>query len=288
MSLAAPRPRTEGGPSGAPPAALGALSPYVALARAGFRRWSTYRLAAAAGVFTNTFFGVVKLSILLAVAESAGGTVAGYDAATLSTYTWVAQGLIAFVMIFSWTELADRVRTGDVAVDLARPVDLQLAWLAADLGRAVWALVSRALVPLAFGALVYGLYLPRDATALALLPASLLLAVVVSFGCRFSVNLTAFWLVEIRGVVLLYVLVSGSLGGHLVPVQFFPDWLQAVAYATPFPSMVQTPIDLLTGQAAGAEAAGLVLAQVAWAAGVLLLGRLVQARATRKLVVQGG
>ena len=52
--------------------------------------------------------------------------------------------------------------------------------------------------------------------------------------------------------------------------------------------MVQTPIDLVTGQADGSAAAGLVLAQVAWAVGVLLLGRVVLVRATRKLVLQGG
>ena len=264
------------------------LTPAVALAGAGFRRWSTYRQAAAAGVFVNTVFGVIKLSILLGVADSAGGTVAGYDAASLSTYTWVSQGLIAFVLIFSWTELADRVRTGDIAVDLARPVDLQLAWLAADLGRAGWALLSRALVPLAFGALVYGMYVPQDPTALLLFPASAVTAVVVSFSCRFIVNLTAFWLVEVRGIVMLYVLVSGLLGGHLVPVQLFPDWLRTLAYATPFPAMIMTPIDLVTGQAQGLRALGLVAAQVAWAAGLLLAGRVVLARATRKLVVQGG
>ena len=78
---------------------------------------------------------------------------------------------------------------------------------------------------------------------------SLVLAVCVSFALRFMLNLVAFWLVEIQGIVLLYVLVSGLLGGNLVPVQLFPDWLQAVAYATPFPAMMQSPIDLVTGQA---------------------------------------
>ena len=167
-----------------------ALAPAAALAGAGFRRWSTYRQAAVAGVFVNTVFGVIRLSILLGVAESAGGEVAGYDAASLSTYTWVAQGMIAVVMIFTWTELADRVRTGDVAVDLARPVDLQLAWLAQDLGRAGWALISRGILPIAFGAAVYGIYVPGDVTAILLFPVSMLLAVVVSFACRFIVNLS--------------------------------------------------------------------------------------------------
>ena len=107
-------------------------------------------------------------------------------------------------------------------------------------------------------------------------------------ACRFAVNLTAFWLVEIRGVVMFYVLVSGLLGGHLIPIHLFPDWLRDLAYATPFPAMVQTPIDLMTGQATGLRALGLVAAQLAWAGGLLVGGRLVLAGATRKLVVQGG
>jgi ABC-2 type transport system permease protein len=101
-------------------------------------------------------------------------------------------------------------------------------------------------------------------------------------------NLVAFWLVEIQGLVLLYVLVSGLLGGNLVPVQLFPGWLQAVAYATPFPAMMQSPIDLVTGQATGAGAAREVAAQLAWAVAMLILGRVVLSRATRRLVVQGG
>jgi ABC-2 type transport system permease protein len=265
-----------------------ASSPMAALAGAGFRRWATYRQAAVAGVFVNTVFGVIKLSILLGVADSAGGTVAGYDRVGLSTYAWVSQGIIAVVMIFGWTELADRVRTGDIAIDLARPVDLQLAWLAADLGRAAWGLVSRAIVPILFGAAVFGFRVPTDPAALVLLPVSLTLAVCVSFACRFLVNLLSFWLTEVRGPVLFYVLASGMLGGHLIPVQLFPGWLQTVAYATPFPAMIQSPIDLVTGQAVGWGVLQRVVVQVVWALGLLGLGRVVLARATRRLVVQGG
>lgn len=265
-----------------------ALRPAAALAGAGFRRWSAYRHAALAGVFVNTVFGVIKLSILLGVARSAGGTVAGYDPASLSTYSWVSQGLIAIVVIFGWTELADRVRTGDIAVDLARPVDLQLAWLAADLGRAAWGLLSRFAVPVAFGAALFGFHWPSDPTALGLLPVSVFLAVVVSFGARFLVNLLAFWLTEVRGLVMCYVLVSGLLGGNLVPVQLFPGWLRTLAYATPFPAMLQSSVDLVTGQATGLRALGAVAGQLAWAVGLLLAGRVVLSRATRRLVVQGG
>ena len=126
------------------------------MARAGFSRWATYRQAAVAGMFTNTVFGIIKLSVLLAVIDETGGTVAGYDHASLSTYVWVSQGLIAVVYVFGWSELALRVRTGDIAIDLARPVDLQLSWLATDLGRATYAIGARAVVPMVVGALLFG------------------------------------------------------------------------------------------------------------------------------------
>ena len=148
--------------------------------------------------------------------------------------------------------------------------------------------MSRGILPIAFGAAVYGIYVPGDVTAILLFPLSMLLAVVVSFACRFILNLSAFWLIEIRGLVYALRARVRPAGRPPDPGAAVPDWLRHVAYATPFPALVQTPIDLVTGQATGARAVGLVGAQVAWAVVMLLAGRVVLARATRKLVVQGG
>ena len=128
---------------------------------AGFRRYATYRRATLAGAFTNTVFGVIRVSILFAAADAAGGTVAGYDRAALSTYTWVSQGLIAVAWLFGWTTVTQRVRTGDVAIDLGRPVHPIAAWLAEDLGRAGQACLIRFFAPLALGWLLFGLRLPE-------------------------------------------------------------------------------------------------------------------------------
>lgn len=269
----------------------GALLPAQAagaMARAGFSRWATYRQAAVAGMFTNTVFGIIKLSVLLAVIDETGGTVAGYDHASLSTYVWVSQGLIAVVFVFGWSELALRVRTGDIAIDLARPVDLQLSWLATDLGRATYAIGARAVVPMVVGALLFGFAFPHDPTAIVLIAPAIALAVVISFACRFLVNLAAFWLVEVRGLITLYVLTMNLLCGLVVPVQLFPTWLKVVAYSTPFPFLLQAPTDLVTGQAEGWQAVGIIAAQLGWCVVLLGLGRLVLSRATEKLVVQGG
>ena len=73
----------------------------------------------------NLYFGAMMVR-----RGDAGGTVAGYDRAALSTYTWIAQGMIAVVVLFGQFELAQRVRPGDVAVDDAEDVAR-----AADAGR---------------------------------------------------------------------------------------------------------------------------------------------------------
>ena len=254
----------------------------------GFRRWATYRGAMAAGAFTNTVFGLIRAYITVGAIGAAGGTLAGYDAKAGITYAFLAQALIAPVNIFTWNEFALRVRTGDVAVDLARPVDPQLAYLASDLGRAAYSIIPRGLPPMLVGGVVFGLAMPTAATPYLLGAISLLLAVMVSFACRWLANLAAFWLLDLRGVMMIYVLASGLLSGHLLPVHWFPSWLAAIANATPFPSIIQTPIDIVTGRAEGVDALALIGVQLGWLVVALIAGRLVFAAGTRKLVVQGG
>lgn len=254
----------------------------------GFRRWAAYRGAMAAGAFTNTVFGLIRAYITVGAIGAAGGTLAGYDAKAGITYAFLAQALIAPVNIFTWNELALRVRTGDVAVDLARPVDPQLAYLASDLGRAAYSLIPRGLPPMLVGGLVFGLAMPATALPYLLGSISLLLAVMLSFACRWLANLAAFWLLDLRGVMMIYVLASGLLSGHLLPVHWFPGWLAAIANATPFPSIIQTPIDIVTGRETAVGALALIGVQLGWLVVALLAGRLVFAAGTRKLVVQGG
>lgn len=261
---------------------------YSELAAAEFRRYSTYRLAVLAGVVTQGVFGFIRVSVLFAALAAAGGTLMGYDKLQASTYVWLGQALLAPLALFAWTEIADRVRTGEIAVDIARPVDLQLGWWARDLGRASFQLLSRGLPPLLIGALTVGLALPASWTAYPLGVVSVLLALSISFTLRYLLNLIAFWSVDIRGFIGLYFVVVAPLCGLVVPVHLFPDWLRTIAYATPFPSMLQVPVDVLSGRVLGLAAIEQVIMQLGWLVAVVVLARIVTWRGARRLVVQGG
>jgi ABC-2 type transport system permease protein len=263
---------------------------FRAIARSGFRRWSTYRQATIAGAFTNVVFGFVRCYVLLAVAgATAGQRAGGYDAEQLATYVWTGQGLLSVVALWGWTDLADRIRTGDVAADLIRPVHPVVSYLAADLGRAGHAMLTRFVPPLIVGAIFFPLYQPQRWATVPLFALSIILAVVACFGCRFLVNASGYWSNDARGAIFFWTLSSGVLAGLYFPLRLLPDWLAVLLYVgTPFPSLLQTPSDVLVERDGPAVQAGLVGLQAAWCVVLLALCVLVQRRAERKLVVQGG
>ncbi|GAB3464331.1 ABC transporter permease [Actinophytocola sediminis] len=263
----------------------GIVATLVAVAGAGFRRHSTYRQATLAGAFTNTMFGFMRCYILLSVA-GATGDVGGYDQARLATFVWVGQGLLAVVNFWSTPELAERVRTGDVVADLLRPVDLMTMFLAGDLGRAGYAMLTRFVVPVAVGLLTFDLFLPANPVTYGLFAVSVLLAVLISATCLYLVALTAFWLLDVRGVNTLWGLLAGAASGLYFPLPLLPDWLVTLLWVgTPFPSLLQAPLDVLVARGSGVA---LVAGQVAWLVVVVAVARTVQRRALRRLVVQGG
>ena len=55
------------------------------------------------------------------------------------TFTGLTQALLSFVALFPWFDVLRTIRTGEVAIDLARPVDFYGYWWAQDAGRALQA-----------------------------------------------------------------------------------------------------------------------------------------------------
>ncbi|OLR95091.1 hypothetical protein BJP25_08075 [Actinokineospora bangkokensis] len=260
----------------------------LALIAAGFRRYSTYRQATLAGAFTNTVFGFLRCYLLLSVAAAAG-SVGGYSGPQLVAYVWLGQGMLAVVNSWTPLELADRVRTGDVVCDLLRPIDPLLVVLCGELGRAGFALLTRFSIPLVVALLVFDFYLPGNPLAYPAFALSVVLAVLIGFACRYLVDLTAFWLLDTRGVQMLWVFVSGFASGLYFPLAILPGWLTTGLWvATPFPYLLQASADIAVERGGLGHALLLLGGQVFWVAVLLGLCSLVQRRGQRKLVVQGG
>lgn len=261
---------------------------YALIARLTFRRFSTYRAAVLGGIGANTVFGVVKAFILTAVWHTKPN-IGGYDLSDALTYTFLGQALIEPMAMFGGGfDLAERIRTGDVATDLFRPVDFQAYWLAQDFGRASFGLFSRGLVPFTVGALIFPLRIPTDPRLWAAFLLAFVFGLCVSFAIRYLVALTVFWLMDDKGVNGIVVTTGQVLSGMIMPLVMFPSALGALARALPFASVLQVPADVLLGKRTGTALLGAYAFEIAWAVALLAAGRYITLLARRKVVAQGG
>jgi ABC-2 type transport system permease protein len=240
-----------------------------------------------AGLVTNFFFGILRVSVLLAILGSQE-RLEGYGRAELFTYMALTQALIVYLSLFGWYDLMNAVHSGEVATDLLKPMGLVSFWLARDVGRAAVALLLRGITIMALYALFFEMVHPTSlgqATAVAI---SLVLALLISFGFRFLLNLAAFWSPNARGIGRFGFTLSWFFSGFLMPLAFFPAWVQQIAYLTPFPYMLNVIVDIYTGQLTGSALWATLLVQLCWAGLLLALAQVVLRTAVKRLVILGG
>ena len=263
---------------------------YVAIATRSFRRYSTYTAATVAGIFTNSAFGIILSFIYIAVWK-ASPHAGGYDVADALTYTWLGQAMIMPVAIWNGgttDEFAERVRTGDIAIDFYRPVP-PLGWyLAADLGRATYHLLTRGVAPSIVGALLFDLRGPVSPAAAIGFAVAIPLGVTVSFGLRMIVSTTTFWLLDDIGPRTLHACLAMFFCGLTVPLVLLPDGLRGVALRLPWASFLQVPSDIWLGKREGWAILGCLGQSAVWIAVLLGVAALLVRGGQRKLVVQGG
>jgi ABC-2 type transport system permease protein len=260
---------------------------YYEIALRSFRRATTYRSAYIAGILTNAFFGALRSFVYVAL-YGAGGAVAGFSLQEAISYTWVTQALISIGAgwVFS-RELMTSIRTGDVVTDMSRPWNFYGYWLSQSLGERGFNLLVRGALTYLLGVLYFGAHLPSLPEALGF-AAAIGLALVLSFAFSFIVNLSAFWLVEAGGVMMIANIMLSFFSGFLLPIAFFPPALAAIARVLPFQAITGLPAQIFLGQIRGAALGQALMLQLFWTVALVGLGVLMLRAAERKVVIQGG
>jgi ABC-2 type transport system permease protein len=115
-----------------------------------------------------------------------------------------------------------------------------------------------------------------------------LFGIAISFAVRFISNLSAFWLFDHRGTMILAMILMNVFSGFLVPLRFFPNWARGGLLLNPLAFIIQFPVDIYLEKYRFASAIARLGLQTVWALALLALARLILLRGTRRLVIQGG
>lgn len=271
------------------------MRPYLAYFAARFRAQLQYRAAAVAGIGTQIFFGIVNVMVLTAFYR-ASSEPQPLTVAQAVSYVWLAQALLLVLPFRVDRDVVDLIRTGGVAYELARPVRLQLVWLARGLADRTAPVLLRALPQLLFSTVVLRALGWSDVAlqAPASPPAGLLAALSALVGAAVAATIallaasTLFWTIAGAGTSVLVATAIWILSGVSIPLPLFPDWFQPVLRALPFRAMIDVPFQIYLGSIEGVAIAREIALQLGWAGALFGLAWIAIERGTRRVVVQGG
>src|SRR5262245_47257925 len=103
------------------------MRPYIAILSARFRMLLQYRAAALAGIWTQFFFGITLIMVYDAFVR-ASVSLWPMQVSPIVSYVWLGQALLGMLPWNADNEVRAMVRSGAVAYELCRPIDLYNLW----------------------------------------------------------------------------------------------------------------------------------------------------------------
>ncbi len=181
--------------------------------------------------------------------------------------------------------IAEAVKSGAIAYLLNRPYNFLLYQAGVGLGDSALRLVCNALAGGTLTWLLVGP--PPDLSDWPLALAAVAAAWAIDFCIAALIGLLAFFTEEIAAFEWIYSKLLLVLGGVLIPLDFFPEWLRAAAALLPFACTVYGPARCFV-EPGSARFAGLFLSQALW---LVVLGGALWAcyrRSVLRLSINGG
>lgn len=271
------------------------LLPYFSVVVARFRTLLQYRAAAFAGMITQVFWGVIRLMVIFAFFELRPDN-QPMTIPELVAYVWLGQALLA---IFPWnvdTEIAEMIRSGSVAYELTRPLNLYWFWFARTVALRTaptllkctpLILLTMFVLPLV-GLGEWALMAPPTWTAAVGFIVSQFLGLLLACAMTMLMHVVLIWSLSGEGINRIFPSIALVLSGNILPLPLYPDWMQTFIEWQPFQGLIDVPFRIYSGNI-GPEAIPLELAQqVFWTAFFIAWGYWAMTRIHRRLVVQGG
>ncbi len=260
--------------------------------------WSYVKLSLARriGFFMSLAITLLTTWILVglwaAIRQNSVEAQAEFTAAELATYIVVAQVVSLARMSHAnrqfFYQALRHVHTGEIAMDLVRPIDNQILRYSQWLGVfAVDALMVALPTWLVFR-LTGVIGDPHSGVQALLFAVSVALGWLVTAGFHYLMAALTLVITQTPGVNLLRVALQEVLGGGFIPLALMPGWLATAAVIFPFHAMVSSPTLIYIGHLQGVDALAALGIQAAWGVGLIVTGRVLWLQLVRRVLIQGG
>ena len=263
------------------------MKAYLSVFRMRWRMELQYRGAVVGGIICQVFFGLILIALYRALYETKPQVM---PLASVTTYVWLQQAFFR-MLLASAGDLLDKIRTGSIAYDLCRPLQLYGYYYVRIMAQKLVGSLMRAMPMLVFASLLpkgWGIQAPVSLAAFLVAVMGLLLGLLCV--CALENITMAFTMrtLDSRGVQAMLNLLMMTLSGNILPLTLFPDSWQKVITLLPYAQLLDAPIRLYSGQWPLTEAPRVLLTQCVWTLLLIGLGLLLWRQNQKRLIIQGG
>jgi len=250
-----------------------------------------YRAAAYAGLATQLFFGLVFVMVYLAFYDSSSGDTP-MKIQELVSYLWLNQAFFSLVnMMYKDSEIFETIKNGNIAYELARPKKLYFIWFAKIIGQRLAMVTLRCLPILLISFFLpypYKLGLPSSIGSFMLFLLTLMTGTILMTAIITLYPVLTLRTLNEKGIAQIFAALADVLSGLVVPIPFFPKFLQIISNYLPFRYVSDLPFRIYTGNIGISEGIMGLGLQIVWIFIVVFIGYFLTNKSLKRVVVQGG
>ncbi len=217
--------------------------------------------------FLGSILNPVSLMIFwIAVYKEKGNVVGGWSISNISAYYLLLILAGAFIIAHIEEDVAIRdIREGGLVNYLLKPVSYYMMKLADELPwRSVQGFFGVCMFVILWLLFPHLISLPNNIFLIISSVLIIALAFILSFTFKMVLGLTAFWLTDFWGFQQVVEVTILVFAGFILPIEFFPKFLQTISFATPFPYIVYYPILSLQSKLSAAQIFHVMIFQIFW------------------------
>ncbi|OXM84159.1 ABC transporter permease [Paenibacillus rigui] len=257
---------------------------FAILIKKAYERNLQYRASHIINTVASAAFGLIYVSIWKGVGQPANG--GGYTLDNVIHY-------VAFNQVCLWITLfitnglgiERSVRTGQISLDLMRPVHLFYHLMCREWGQIGYQLLYKSLPIYLLYVLALDLPVPTSAATWLWTVFALTMAAYMNICINYLIGVTALWTTESNWLFWVHYSLSTVLSGFLIPIDWLPAWLRSISQLSFYPYMQYFPSKIYLGLA---QASSVVTGALLWCLILTLLCLGATSLVRRKLEVQGG
>lgn len=240
------------------------------------------------GAFVVTLIQIFVFYYIWMAIYKFDSVINGIDKAQIVTYIILSRIIYTQLTCGFIPRIGRRIQTGDITMDLLKPIDFQLFMFYGRIGDFLSFFIMTAVPVLIICSLFFKIQYPLNTFTFICFILSLLLAITVSFFVEYWIGLLTFYTNYSWGLQTFQEALVSLFSGVLVPLSFFPGWLKTITNMLPFQQMSYSPVSIYLGIVKGSQVFDVLGFQLLWVIILYLFSKMFYSFAIKKITVQGG